>query len=389
MAIEDVVRSIVISGLSQTPTVGFLAGTLVNALWPPSGEDIWAEIQANVQALINQQLDQYTQAQVNEDLAGLRNNLANYTTALGDSAGNPGFISQNFVVARGQFDAVRPHFMSAGHELLLLPLMAQMANLHLGLLRDGVQFGKSWGWNAQETADAEAQLQARINDYTSWVSTWYANGVNALSGSSWQAQNSFARQMTLGATDYAYYWPSFDPVANPGGRTLPVPTREIYSDPIAYEQDYPANPTAAPATPLSNLSIYGFNMMGSLPIVVGAQTAYSGVWGPQMGYFGNPYVLAQPPFGWSGAISSTNPIVETGGNAGPGGTNNGGWVSAWFKFKDGTVINCGHPDVATTYDLSYPGHILSGVTVLAPSPVGGWGVTVDGIVFGFRFEGAY
>jgi hypothetical protein len=388
MAIQDVVRSIIVAGLSQTPYVGWLASTLTNALWPPSGENIWQEIEANVEALIGQQLSQYTQQQVTEDLTGLQNVLADYNTAVKDSAGNPSFISENFVTARGQFDAIRPHFMAAGNEVLLLPLMAQMANLHLVLLRDGVQFGKSWGWNDQEVADTETQLKARISDYTSWVSTWYANGMSALSGSSWQTQNAFARQMTLGATDFAYYWPSFDPRTNPGGRVPPVPTREIYSDPIGYEQDYAPNPTAAPATTLSNLSIYGFNMLGSLPIVVGARTAYSGVWGPLMGYFGNPYVLAQPPFGWSGAISAANPIVETGGNAGPGGPNNGGWISAWFKFKDGTVINCGHPNMSTTYDLSYPGHILSGVTVLAPAP-GGWGVTVDGIVYGFRLEGAY
>jgi delta endotoxin, N-terminal domain len=384
MAIQDIVRGIVVAGLSQTPYVGWLASSLADALWPPSGENIWQEIEANVEALIGQQLNQYTQQQVTEDLTGLQNVLADYNSALKDSAGNPSFISENFVTARGQFDAIRPHFMSAGNEVLLLPLMAQMANLHLGLLRDGVQFGKSWGWNDQEVADQETQLKARISDYTTWVSIWYANGLNALSGSSWQAQNAFVRQMTLGATDFAYYWPSFDPQTNPGGTTLPVPTREIYSDPIGYEQDYPITPAAAPAMRLSNLSMFGLPFV--VTVVVGAQTAYGGNWGPQMGYNGNG-VTNQPPVGWTGAIHADNPIVEAGGSAGPGGPNNGGWITAWFKFKDGTTFSVGKPGTANTYDLSYPGHIMSGITVLAADP-GGFFV-VDGVVYGFRLEAAY
>jgi len=384
MAIEDIVRSIIVAGLSNVPDLGFLSGTLVDALWPPSGENIWAEIETNVETLINQQLDAFTQQQVTEDLTGLQNVMGNYTTAVKDSAGNPSFISENFVAARDQFDAVRPHFQSQGHEVLLLPLLAQMANLHLGLLRDGVQFGKSWGWTDAIVADQETQLKARISDYTAWVATWYQNGLNALSGSSWQAQNAYVRQMTLGATDYAYYWPSFDPQTNPGGTTLPVPTREIYSDPIGYELDYPMIPVAAPAMRLSNLSVFGLPFV--VTVVVGAQTAYGGNWGPQMGYMGNG-VTNQPPVGWTGAIADANPIVATGGNAGPGGTNNGGWITAWFKLKDGAVLAAGRPATADTYNISYPGHIMSGVTVLAPDP-GGFFV-VDGVVFGFRLENAY
>jgi hypothetical protein len=432
MAIDDTIRSVVIAGLSQAPDVGFLAETLVNALWPPSGEDIWAEIQAKVQALINQQLNQYTQELVRDNLSGLRNVLGDYNRAVTDSAGQPAFISDNYIAARAVFDEVRPNFMSQGYEVVLLPLMAQMANLHLGLLRDGVQFGKSWGWTDQAVADEETQLQARIGEYTSWVSTWNQNGLNAVMNapsSTWTSVNSYTRQMTLSVTDNAYYWPQFDPQTNPGNRTLPAPTREIYSDPIgnALNSGATINPAAAFPARLSSLNIHGMYYVSGgrfAPIVVGAQNEYPGELGPSMGYVPDPRMAAS--FGYntvSAGISHANPIVETGGNmsAAPGyilesvtpdvmgagtqfQTGNGLWLAMWFKFKDGTVFSAGDHSAGNNFDLSYAGHILSSVTVLSPvsfeapietgepppfDTVVARGEVFQGAVFGFRLENAY
>ncbi|MGN6573158.1 MAG: insecticidal delta-endotoxin Cry8Ea1 family protein [Pseudolabrys sp.] len=387
MDINDIIRSIVLAGLSEAPKIGWLLSSLVGSLWPESAEDIWDEIESKVEALIQQQLAQYEYQQIQQDLTGLQNVINDYTSAVATSQSDPSLISQYWVSAATQFDSVRPHFMAQGYEVLLLPLMAQMANLHLSLIRDGIQFGAKWGWTAAEVAAQETKIGQLISTYSDWASTWYQNGLATYGGSGWPAQNTYIRQMTLGVTDFAYYWSSFDPAKNPGNKTLPCPTREIYSDPIGYEQDYPIVPVVAPPTRLSNVAFYGFDFIGQVPIMVGAQNAYDGTWGPAMGYINNPGVTSAPPLGWNGAIAHDNPIVIAGGSAGPGGSQNGGWTSIWLQFKDGSKIFAGNTNAANTYTLQFDGHILSSVTVLQPDPQTGF--IPDGVVYGFRFEDAY
>ena len=60
--------------LGTVPEVGPLLGALVSIFWPQSG-DVWGEIEARVEALIQQQLSQLVQSEVTASLQGLNNNL--------------------------------------------------------------------------------------------------------------------------------------------------------------------------------------------------------------------------------------------------------------------------------------------------------------------------
>jgi hypothetical protein len=382
--INSIIRDLIVEGLGQIPDAGWLISSIVGELWPQSGEDIWSEIESDVEALIGQQLSAFESAQVQQDLQGLQNVMSDYQSALANSASDPAVISENWVAAQDQFDVMRPHFMAAGYEVLLLPLLAQMANLHLSLLRDGVTAGAKWGWPETEVAAQEAQLKTMISTYTSWVSTWYQNGLNALSGGSWQQQNTYIRQMTLGATDFAFYWSSFDPETNPGGGTIAPPVREIYSDPIAYEGDYPISVTPAPPQVMTQLTIFGRPFLTT--IIVGGQVTWGNTVGPVMG-FQDSYVTSNQPEGWTGAIAPSNPLVTFAGGAGPGGPDNGGWTSVTLTFKDGSTAQCGNPASPQSFSLSYDGHIVSNLMVMQGSP--NLDFIVDGFVVGFRLENAY
>jgi hypothetical protein len=137
-------RTIVMDGFGKIPEVGGLISDITGVLWPATNKDdgVWDHIRANVEALINEKLDDDHYNNVSEHLTGLKSDMDIYLGSAGD---NDSETSVYFITVQTQFGISLPFFQSKGREFLLLPLFTQFANLHLSLLRDGVLWGSKWG----------------------------------------------------------------------------------------------------------------------------------------------------------------------------------------------------------------------------------------------------
>jgi hypothetical protein len=117
----------------------------------------------------------------------------------------------------------RPQFREKGYEVLLLPLLAQMANLHLSLLREGCLHCKEWGFTDADKDALVKELGAKLSSYTAHVDKVYQQGLQTRSQpvddysrlATFNHRQSFVREMTVSVLDYRRLWPFMDPVKYP------------------------------------------------------------------------------------------------------------------------------------------------------------------------------
>lgn len=375
-ALNKAIRSAVLAGLSKIPEAGGLISGLVGVLWPETGKDTWALMRERIEALINQKLSDFKYQDVKDWLAGLKNVIDGYTQALEASRNHSAsYITEKYNAAISHFDAGSPHFTTRDYETLLLPLFAQMANMHLALLRDGVLHGTQWGWTDKIRASIESNLRARIKSYGEWVQRWHQHTCDRFEVPShgnnkaqWAARNHYVRNITLQVLDIAFYWPYFDPAAGPA----PTLTRELYSDPhgSANASENPLSVDASVRARLSGLMIWGGHRIDAVQQRFGTDE-----WGPRQG---SPDGGAHsPPRGWNGLIQAGNPVVEVIGFA---GEVVGGLL---LVFKDGTRTHlCGKADGAL-FACFLDGHVLSQIYISGKNHHFG---VAETIICGFRLD---
>lgn len=378
--INNATRQAVVGGVSALTGAGIICVPLAELFWPTSN-DVWGDIKERVEELINQKLSEYTYKMVKEDLDGLILVLNDYTNALEDAVNQPSFIIQVFNNAKSAFELMLPHFKSEDEEVLLLPLLAPMANLHMALLRDGVLFGDSWGVPADTVNRWKSEeLPNLIADYVDWVDQWYHQGLEDVKVPSsdphrtqvWKARNSYIRQMTLDVLDHAFYWPYYDPTRK---ENVPKLTRTIFSDPYGTADNHGINLDNQPTAKITEVSIWG----GSF--IDGIQVKYGENWNPRMGSATGGTL--DPPQGMNKTINSDNPFVSVGGRSGD-------ILSALqFGYKNETRTNmCGSTIPGDDFSNGpYSGHIVSSINVMGISS--SVYNCCDCLVVGFRYEDSY
>ena len=396
MAITDLsndIQTTVTTALNEIPEVGNILAGLVDLFWPSSGENVWAEVEQEVEALIDQTLDQYTYTQVEQDLQGINNVVTDYLTTLHTSPTDPQLLTK-WIAVNDQFLNAQPHFgnsldpaskqtgtLSSTDTVLLLPLVAQFASLHLAHLRDGVLYGETWGMAPNDITQYQAFLTAQIATYISYVDEVWLTGLQTAPSvpnstqhrttMAFWALNNYVRSMQLNVRDSADLWPYFDPSLYPD----PVPpiklTREIFSDPEGTADNSSIVLPNQPLAPITALNCWGGSLVNAF------QVSYGGVVGPVMGA---PGTSAESSFTVVGNPMNGNPIVTVQGNAGD--------VPNWvlFEFKDGTKSSIVGGPGSTSFDWSFPGHILSSITVTGVSL---FYETAECVVFGFRLANSY
>ena len=319
-ALNDSLREIISLGLGEVPGVGWIIEGLALIFWPESKEDIWTEIKENVEELIDKKLDKGKYQTVQEDLEGISVLLKNYSQEIKDAPKDQTKIYNKYDDVMSAIEKDIFHFQSVGHELLLLPLFAQLVNIKFALYRDALQHGKEWGLEKSELADIQDKLSQQIKEYTAYANKWYKDGYENvkvpteganLGARQWAARNKYVREMTLGVMDFAFYWPLFNPSTQENNSPLPKLTREIYSDPYGTVNDKPIpliiDPSKTPSKPkarISHVQIWGYNFIDKLRV------AYGGKWGPEMGGVDikNADIIGKPPHGYDGRIFSNHPI---------------------------------------------------------------------------------
>lgn len=396
-------RWVIMNGLGLIPTVGSLVGNIVGVLWPSSGEDVWSQIENQVEQLIDQEISTTVYGLVETNLQGLQNNVNDYLAALHATSPDPTTISDKWYVANGNFEQYLPNFQynSGGQDyrLLLLPLFAQFANLHLSLLRDGVLLGETdMNWQESDRDLAHQELTNNsagtigITPYTNYANMIYQQGlqnvmnstpVNSVQNQPFLAANTYTRQMTLSVLDYVNLWPYFDAETYTSAVSVHL-NREIFSDPQGTSDNSSnLNPITSPPNPPPTQPLSAIQVAAS-SMVLGVQVTYPAGGGPNgetqtpvMGYQGGGTTIN---------VTSSNPIKVAAGRV--GSVVNG----LQFYFEDTTETamlggtgfgpNGAFPG-GTPFYCFYSGHILSSVYIHGYSEAYN---SADCVVFGFQLE---
>jgi hypothetical protein len=382
-------------GLGMVPEVGALLSALVYILWPKSQEDIWGEIKDQVEQLVDQKIANEVYQQVQEDLQGLQNVMGRYQQAL--QANDPNDIRTEWDNSDDAFVNALPHFQEQQYAVQLLPLFAQFANLHLALLRDGVQFGASWGWNAETQANHAANLTSAIASYTKWAQTTYELGkattvvlamTKDLTGiqhkvEPFQSSNRYLRQMTLTVVDFMQMWKYFDATVYPNPVKVYL-DREIYSDAFGTADDSGplALPQTPPTQPVSSITVWGQDRIESVQLTYPAGGGPNGATTtPRMGFHDGTGQDGsnRPPRGGIFGNVANNPVTSV--IVGAGDIVN--FLS--FTFKDGTgsgKLGGGYPGGGPN-TVAYSDHLMSSLYVSGSSA---YYQCADCMVVGFKYD---
>ncbi|MBP1996063.1 insecticidal delta-endotoxin Cry8Ea1 family protein [Paenibacillus eucommiae] len=377
---------IISTGLSQVPVAGFALSALVEIFWPSSQQDVWAEIEEKVEQLVNQKISELVYQQVEESLRGLHNNLNEYLWAVQNTS-DKSYITQKFNIAQGHFIQELPHFQSKGYELLLLPLFAQFANLHLSLLRDGVIYGANWGWDEDIQRYLRETIVKTIEEYVKYTDSTYTTALEetqkkAPSNKSYvepfNTVNRFTREMTLTVLDFKTTWPYYDPTQYPDPTQIYL-DREIYSDALGSADDSgPIKLPSPPTKPITDIEVWAWDRIDGCRVTYVQGGGPDGVTQtPQMGVqtAKNP----EPPYGGVFDLKARGHVV--GVKARTGATLNA-W---WFTFSDGSTSNQlgGHYKGGDDHSFSYPDEILSSIKIMG---ISNYYKSADCVVFGFKFN---
>jgi hypothetical protein len=225
----------VIKGIAMTGGPGQAVSFIVDVMW--SQGDAWDEIKDRVEQLVNRKIAEQKYRDVKARLEGLRSLLHDYheTLKLGTATKeHREAISRAYDTTQSQFRVEVPTFQTEGDEVLLLPLFAQVANLHLAHLSEGIAGGPSWDWDDARLTLEQKRLKEDIASYTSWAATTFDLGLSAYEVSpdidKWQARNHYIRQMTLDVLDHAHFWPFVG--SKEHQFYVPWPKRTIYTEPV-------------------------------------------------------------------------------------------------------------------------------------------------------------
>lgn len=386
------------AGLDEIPVIGGILSHLVAAFWPPSGEDIWGEIKDKVEALIDQSISQDDYNRVQAELgtagqnSGLLGVLNNYLGSVNpDPSQNNGMKPQpTWDSANQTFTFAQSAFQQSGLELLLLPLFAQFANLHLSLLRDGVK--ENW--------IKVSELQSRINDYSQYVDNTYQKGYQSRAGANkgFNYLNEFVQAMQVSVLNFRETWPYFDPAK------YPPPVKVAFTNQTYYTvtgtlgrpcADY-ALPSI-PAGPITNIDVYWLeDIYDNYNLLLGTQVAYADA--PEEPYTGVLVSNALPPinkpcnpnndyfcyFKNGAAVSPDNPVVAVQGVY----ETTGGVYCVEFIYRNGSstgqIPGARQQDYPIQYKIAPPsGYYLSSVWV--PPTTFFYSSAID-MVFGFRYN---
>ena len=396
---NSAVRTVIISGINAIPYVGSILSTLLRIFWPAPQRDVWGEIKTKVEAVINQHIDRLVYDRVYDNLKGLRLVVGDYvhSAKIGSTAM---ILSEKWNSTEDHFLHDLPSFQSDGYEVLLLPLFAQFANMHLQLLRDGALHGKEkMGWDDTTAADVSLKLTTKIAEYTEYVNRIYAQGLaNARrtpasdnSCEPFRTVNKYEREMTLAVLDFKALWPylkSTEPVVK-----YQFFDREIYTDPIGHADDSggaSSMPATPPTKPIKKITVWGWNWIYACEVEYASGGGPDGV--TSTGRMGVPEgaiipdeSVNHPPNG--GIFDLDDAFMTHGAIVGVAGYSKDVLNSWWFQFGDGSVTNrmgCQQngPYIGNHFEFKYEDEGLSSIRVMGMS---NFYHVADCAVFGFKF----
>jgi hypothetical protein len=378
--------------VSKVPGVGWILGALVELLWPQSANNnvTWDQMQAYVEQEINQAIDQATKERLDAELTGLSGVLHNYEIALQDPS-NPAFISSNFVSALNHLTHSAPAFSPTTRPYLVLTQYAQIYNLLINQLREGILHGASWGIPQAAITDYQNQLVSRIQQGTQYVTAQLAAAHQALAkpaNNNKYNVNLFNNNAALdlamvpGTLDQSYYWPYMNPATYPDP-VDPKNTRTLFTPAYSYMTNN-GTPVvnSAPQPEVTKLRVWGGDAIDALEVTIngGAAKKYGGTGGSLNPPKGGTFVLG-PATGSAGRI--TRVFGYSGDKLDALGlvlTNNGAGT---------TVPVMGNANKPQSFSEGLPDEFVGSIQPQGAIGANNGPTTVASTTFGFRLADSY
>jgi hypothetical protein len=274
--------------------VGGLVGAIADVLWPDNKPDLWAAMTQCVDQKVNQAVDSVVQNGIDTTLSGMKSAIGLYSTVLTNKKNSdgtwPANVQQNIVA---QYHATLttlvndlPVFQPSVRPYLYLPEYVEAMTLVMGMLRDGIIDGQSFGLDPASINQYKLDLAGDITNGTAYVNkeiTDYQNVVQTSTNSTYSSTENYDSvalldQALLPATvDQTFYWPYLDPIKYPNP-VHPANTRVTYT--VAYgfiDKNKPVTLDQAGAgagvDPITHVDMWGTTRLYALKVAYGSNPA--------------------------------------------------------------------------------------------------------------------
>nr|AFK30405.1 delta-endotoxin [Bacillus thuringiensis] len=198
--------------------VGSLIGKrILSELWgiifPSGSTNLMQDILRETEQFLNQRLNTDTLARVNAELIGLQANIREFNQQV-DNFLNPTqnpvplSITSSVNTMQQLFLNRLPQFQIQGYQLLLLPLFAQAANMHLSFIRDVILNADEWGISAATLRTYRDYLRNYTRDYSNYCINTYQTAFRGLN-TRLHDMLEFRTYMFLNVFEYVSIWSLF------------------------------------------------------------------------------------------------------------------------------------------------------------------------------------
>lgn len=167
-SVSDIFKTIIVTALGYVPDAGAILSACAGLFWPDSAINVWDDIKSKVEKLVDQKLDRLVYKQLYDELNSLGSQISLYVLAIknGDQENIRGYFRSMNLICTGS--AIK--FQNEDFEWLLAPLFAIFVQMHLTLLREGVLYGRQWGWSDAVYNENLSQLRKSKISYARYLS---------------------------------------------------------------------------------------------------------------------------------------------------------------------------------------------------------------------------
>ncbi|MGG3873254.1 insecticidal delta-endotoxin Cry8Ea1 family protein [Brevibacillus laterosporus] len=186
---------------------------LQSLIFPNSTTQLMQEILRATEQFVREQLDNLTYNRVTAELVGLEENIRTFNNQVDDFLENRSGVQPTAII-----DAVNtmqqlfvnrmPQFQLREYEVLLLPLFAQAATLHLTFIRDVIIHADEWNIPAAQLQTYKRYLKEYVAKYSNYALKTYDNEFRARFYPRETLGNmlNFKTFMTINVLDFVSIW---------------------------------------------------------------------------------------------------------------------------------------------------------------------------------------
>ena len=316
---SQLIKVVITSGLSQVPYAGQLLSGIVGVLWPkPNQPDTWNQIKGQVEALVNHRMEQEAWNRLSQKLTGLYRAYGAYMLAIESRSKKA--IRGHWITLENSLRVETPAFQLSPYQVVLLPLFAQCATLHLSHLRDLSIHGVDWGMTQKYVDLMKSDMRQIHGEYRDYTTKTFEDAVKHREDITkpdyhtvqpFRSVNTLVRYLTLAALDSRDRWPDFFE----GQKVVKPLAREIFTDPAGTTTGQsrsipPKNRPPMATQPITRIKAWGYNNFDAIQVFYPPGGGPGGVTEtPRMGTGGGAVEFDV-------GIEADNPIVKAAARAG-------------------------------------------------------------------------